>query len=212
LTEEALFFLAKLIGFGVLCFLFSRYLELRLTGVLRKLEHSPDPMVTVAGIGFMIAAVAGLIGFSLAIGAFFAGLVFSRDPVAVKNKASFLPLYDLFSPFFFIGIGLKIAPQALTSAFGMGILLLAAAVLAKILADGLPLWIMDGVGSGALIGVSMVPRAEIAMVIMQRGLMKGVVSPQAFGAMIVVCAATCTFSPMVVKSLLSRWPQKGDKR
>jgi Kef-type K+ transport system membrane component KefB len=45
-------------------------------------------MIMVAGIGFIIAALAGLLGFSIAIGAFFAGLIYSRDPQAVKMEAS----------------------------------------------------------------------------------------------------------------------------
>ena len=60
-------------------------------------------MLLVAGIGFVVAASAELLGFSLAVGAMFAGLVFSRDPEAVKMDACFSPLYELFAPFFFIG-------------------------------------------------------------------------------------------------------------
>ena len=101
ITGKIGIFLLKLIGYGGLCFLFSCFLEKAVTSYFQNLEPMPDPMLTVAGIGFMIAAVAGWLGFSLAIGAFFAGLVFSRDPQAVKMEASFLPLYNLFSPFFF---------------------------------------------------------------------------------------------------------------
>jgi Kef-type K+ transport system membrane component KefB len=61
--------------------------------------------VVVAGISFLIAALAGLLGFSVAIGAFFAGLVFSRDPDSVKLDGLFDTFYEIFVPFFFIGIG-----------------------------------------------------------------------------------------------------------
>lgn len=36
--------------------------------------------ILLAGIGFVIAALANWLRFSVAVGALFAGLVFSRDP------------------------------------------------------------------------------------------------------------------------------------
>lgn len=207
----ALFFL-KLLGFGGFCYVFARYVEARITGFFASLKAPPDPSVVVVAISFIIAALADVLGFSLAIGAFFAGLVFSRDPRAVKMEASFLPLYELFSPFFFIGIGMDIAPDKLTAALGLGTVLVVVAVAGKFLAVGLPVWKMWGVSSGLLIGISMFPRAEIAMVIMQRALHTGewAVSPSVFGAMVLVSAVTCTASPLAVKALLRKWPQRGD--
>jgi Kef-type K+ transport system membrane component KefB len=207
--KTVLLFLLKLGIFGAFCFLFSRYAEKAVTGYFKRIETSPDPMIVLVAIGFLIAAAAALLDFSLAIGAFFAGLLFSRDPEAVKMEASFLPLYDLFGPFFFIGIGLDMDPVSLKAALAIGGLLSFAAIAGKIIADGFPVWQMAGPGSGVLIGVSMVPRAEISMVIMQRGLNLGewAVPPGIFGAMVVVTAVTSIFSPLVTHGLLKRWPQ-----
>lgn len=101
-------FLFKALFFAAFCFFFSRYLERHITKFFRKFDPPADFTLTIVGFGFCIAAIAGLLGFSEAIGAFFAGLVFSRDPEAVKIDASFDILYDLFVPFFFISIGLAI--------------------------------------------------------------------------------------------------------
>ncbi len=206
-------FLFKFFGFVFFCYLFSSFIEHPLTSFIRRLEKPPDPMLVVIGIGFIIAAFAGLLGFSLAIGAFFAGLVFSRDPRAVKMEANFLPIYDLLSPFFFIGIGLHLDPHTITKALGLGAVLFIFAILSKIIANGLPVWMMSGFSSAALIGASMVPRAEITMVIMQHGLSLGdwAVPSQVFGAMVVVCAGTCFVSPILIRALLKQWPQKGEE-
>jgi len=205
-------FVLKLAAFGAFCFLLSQYVEGRITRFFSEFDSPPDPMLVVVAIGFIIASVSEFLGFSMAIGAFFAGLVFSRDPEAVKIDASFLPLYGLFSPFFFIGIGLEIVPSSLGAALGFGTILVAAAILAKLLADGIPLWFMGGLSTSLLVGVSMVPRAEIAMVIMERGLNLegGTISPEVFGAMILVSAVTCGASPLVVRLLLHQWPQQAE--
>jgi len=205
-------FLLKLSGFGAFCFLFSRFLEHRLTGYFRKFERPPDPMLTVFGIGLIVAALAGLIGFSLAIGAFFAGMLFSRDPQVVKMETSFLPVYELFSPFFFISIGMDMNLNGLGAATEMGAVLLIAAILGKLVGAGAPLFLMEGWTSALLIGVSLVPRAEIAMVVMQRGLNHGSVSSQVFTGMVMVSAATSLLSPIAVRFLLDRWPQEGEGR
>ncbi|MFO8089882.1 MAG: cation:proton antiporter [Desulfatiglandaceae bacterium] len=207
-----LFFVLKMTLFGIFCVLFSRFLEPLITGYFRNLKAGPDPMLVVVAVGFIIAAFAALLGFSVAIGAFFAGLVFSRDPNAVKTEASFLPLYEFFCPFFFIGIGISMDPGAMKTAFGLGTALLAAAILGKLLANVVPLWRMIGLPGGLLIGASMVPRAEISMIIMDKGLKAGnwAMAPEVFGAMVIVTAGTCILSPSVVSTLLKRWPQQGE--
>ncbi len=201
-------FVLKFIAFGVFCICFSLYAEKPVTDYFRKMTRAPEPMLLVTGLGIIVAAAAGLLGFSFAIGAFFAGLVFSRDPDTVHMEANFLPIYGLFSPFFFIGIGLDIEPKAMASALEPAVILLVTAVLGKLIADGLPVLFMTGWTSALLIGASMTPRAEIAMIVMQRGLKLGdwAVKPEIYGAMIILGAATCLTSPFVVQIMLKKWP------
>lgn len=209
LGETAVIFGVKAVVFAAFCYFFSRYCEQPLTTFINRFEPAPDPTITVTGIGFIIAALAGLLGFSVAIGAFFAGLVFCRDPRAVKIDASFATLYELFVPFFFVGIGLNIDLSILATALGWSAILLAAAVLGKVVGVAIPVLLTDSWDSAALLGISMVPRAEILMIIMQRGLQLGdwAVSSQLFSATIAVSAATTILVPLVLRPLLQRWPQ-----
>lgn len=207
-AKSLLLFLGKLFLFGSACLLFSRYLEKPLTHFLAARIPAPDPMLSVIGIAFIFAAAAGMLGFSLAIGAFLAGLVFSRDPEAVRMEASFTPVYELFTPFFFIGVGLKIDPTGLGDALWPGLVLLIAAVAGKLLGNGLPLFVMEGLPAAVLVSVSMVPRAEITMVIMSRARELGdwALPKDIYSAVILVCAVTCLVSPVVVRCLLKKWP------
>lgn len=206
-------FAVKLVGFAALCLVFAYFLEAPLTTFLRKFEQAADFMLVIAAIGFVIAALAGLLGFSLAIGAFFAGLVFSRDPRVLKCEGYFTPVYELFAPFFFIGIGMDIDPLDFTSALGIGAILLMVAVAAKLLADGVPVYLMKGFPSAALIGVSMVPRAEITMVVAKSAhdLGSWALPSHLYGAMVVVSAGSCIVAPLVLNPLLRRWPQTEPK-
>ncbi len=199
----------KLLGFGALCILFSKYVEKPLTRWVERLEKPPDPMLTVAGVAIVFAALAGLLGFSAAIGAFFAGLVFSRDPDAVRMDASFQAVYDLLVPFFFVGIGLAVMPGALVGSLGLGAVLLAAAVIGKVVGTAAPALAFTGGRGAALVGLSMVPRAEITMIVMEKGRTLGnaFVPPAVFGGMVLVVMATCLTVPLAVRRLLHMWPQ-----
>ena len=203
-------FVVKAMVFGAFCWFFSRYVEKKLTHWFCQIEPPPEPMLEILGISFIIAALAGLLGFSVAIGAFFAGLVFSRDPEAVRFDTSFGSIYELFVPFFFIGIGLQIVPNALKTGLGMGMLLLLAAVVGKLLGAGIPALLTTDIQGATLIGVSMIPRAEISTIVMQKGLSLGdwAVPHQEFAAMVVVSAVTSTIVPIVLRSLLQKWQQK----
>lgn len=213
LSQSIVIILLKLSLFGGFCVVFSRYIEERITRFFERKAHSPAPMIVVAGLGFVIAGIGALFGFSLAMGAFFAGLVFSRDPEAVNLDASFSSLYDMFSPFFFIGIGLSIDFGSLTAVLGLGGILFLLAVAGKLIGNGiLSLAVTDTV-SALLISVSMIPRAEIAMVIMQRGRALGewAVPDAVFSAMVLVSLATCVVAPIALRKLLKRWPQEPEK-
>ncbi len=207
LAQTIVPFVLKVILFGTFCLIFFRYLEQPMTRFFEKIEPAPDPMLTVAGIGFIIAALAGFLGFSVAVGAFFAGLVFSHDPDAITLDTSFSTLYELFVPFFFFNIGLQLDPQVLTSSLSLGTVLLVVAVVGKLIGTGIPAWLTVGWSSAALLSISMIPRAEIVMVIMQQGQQLGdwAVSSEVFAAMTMVSIATCILSPLLLRPLLRRY-------
>ena len=210
LASNAALFVLKITFFVLLCLVFALYVERHLTRLSARLRQPPERMLVVLGIGFLIASFAGWLGFSLAIGAMFAGLVFSRDPEAVKTEKSFQDVYAFVTPFFFISIGFNIDPDALTQALQIGMVLTVAALLGKLLGDGLPSWVLIGGSSAALIGASMIPRAEIAMVIMHQGQQLGpeVVPPSVYAGMVMVSGVTCLLAPLALNPLLKRWPQQ----
>lgn len=197
-------FALKLVAFAAACYLFSQWLEQPLTDWLTSFEHEPDPMLSVVGLGLVIAAVAGLIGFSVAIGAFFAGLTFSRDPEAVEMDAAFSSLYDVFTPFFFIHLGFSVSPEHLGSAGSAAIVLLVAAVVGKLLGTFLGSIPTADASTAWRVGLSLVPRAEIALVILAEGQLLGAWAvPEAlFSGMVIVSMVTCTVVPLALRKSL----------
>lgn len=199
-------FLLKLLAFAVVCYLFSHFVEERLTYLFRRMNPPADPLLLIVAASLLIGAVADYLGLSIAVGAFLAGVMFSRDPQHVRIEASFDLLYTLFTPFFFIGIGLDVDITAIGPVLGAGLVLSAAAIFGKVAGKWLPGLQIEGNGMAALLGFSMIPRAEIAMIIVHRGMQLGewAMPADVFGAMVIVTLSTCILSPLVVHVLLGR--------
>lgn len=205
LASVTMVFALKALLFGALCLLIGRYGETHIRAILARTK-SPNSILIVIGTSVVIAAIGEVLGFSLAVGAFFAGLIFSRDPDVVHMETSFLPLQSIFAPFFFIGIGLSVDPSALQTAGALGAVLIGAAVAGKVVGGGIPaLWATSRDGALTL-GISLVPRAEIALVIMGQGVALGpaVVPPDLYAGMVMMILATCFTVPVVLRQRLMK--------
>lgn len=196
-------FLFKSILFGAVCLMIGRYGEAYIHTLLVRTKP-PSSILIVIGTVIFIAAIGDILGFSLAVGAFFAGLIFSRDPDVVHMETSFLPLQSVFAPFFFIGIGLAVDPSVLPAGGVLGIVLTIAAVAGKMIGGGVPaLWATSRAGALTL-GISLVPRAEIALVIMGQGVALGpsAIPAELYAGMVVMILATCFTVPLVLRQRL----------
>lgn len=199
-------FALKFFGFVAFCIAFSLYVERRMTEFFLGIGSQQELTVLVAGIGVLIAGAAAWLGFSAAVGALLAGLAFSRDPEAINIDTGFKGLYHLFAPFFFIGIGLTLQPSAATSALAAGAVLATVAVLGKVVGAALPALLVTGTTGAIIIGVSMVPRAEITMIIMERGQQLGewAVPSELYAAFVLVSAITCLIAPVALSYLFKK--------
>jgi len=202
--------LALMAVFSIGCYLFSRWLEKPFSDGFEKISPTHGPIVFATGAVFMIAATAEFMGLSMAIGALFAGLAFSRDPAERNIDDAFEILLTVFGPFFFVAIGLSVDVSLLGGAMGLAAALTAMALIGKVLGAGVPAAIMLGWPRGALIGVSMVPRAEIFLLVMLFGVTLGpwAVPQVLYTAAVLASIATCMIGPAVVGIMLRRGRRK----
>ena len=207
LGEEVVGFLLRFGLFAAAMIVCGRYLETPLDHCARRVGNKATVLIFVVGLGFVIAATAGLIGLSLPVGALFAGLLLSRHRKDYGVEPFYRSLYLFFTPFFFIHIGFLMDPSLLGTSLGAGGVLLAVAVLGKFLGAGVAARIFTGLYGAVLIGASMVPRAEITMIVIKRGRGLGdwAMPPDLYAAMVIVSAATCLGTVLFLHWALRRW-------
>ncbi len=158
--------LLLLIAIVGLALVFSRWIRPRLMDGLRRWERGPDPAVSVVALVLMVAALTAISGLSLAIGAFVAGLALSPDRETCRCGSALRTLYDTLVPFFFVVIAMQVHSAALSwPMLGIGAVVLGAAVAGKIIGTTLPALPFVRLRTALTLGVSMVPRAEITMII-----------------------------------------------
>ena len=120
--------------------------------------------------------------------------------------------YMIFGPVFFASIGLKTN----ISSFNIGILwfsvcFVLVALITKIIGCGIMARICRFNTQESLkIGVGMMTRGEVALIVSQKGLSAGIIEPVYFTSVILLIIASSILTPIVLKMLYSKYPEKID--
>ena len=160
---------------------------------------------------FVVLPIIGALinGFGIAdiTGAYIAGIVLCslEDAPYIERRVD-ISGYMLFSPVFFVSIGLKTDISGLTPT----ILLFSAcfvivALLTKIIGCGLAAKLCRfSWGDSLKVGVGMMTRGEVALIVAQKGLWAGVVDPVYFTAVILLIVVSSIVTPLALKGLFAK--------
>ena len=136
------------------------------------------------------------------IGAFVAGLVVACTPKSAYIKSKFEPLsYLLLTPVFFASIGIKVElPQLTGSLVAFSALLLAVAVLSKIIGCGLGARLCGFDRTECVqVGTGMACRGEVALIVANRGLSMGVLSQFLMTPIVITVVGCAVLTPVLLK-------------
>ncbi|MCQ2523045.1 MAG: cation:proton antiporter [Lachnospiraceae bacterium] len=144
-------------------------------------------------------------------GAYVAGIILCniRDSEYIAEKMD-INSYMLFGPVFFASIGLKTD----ISEMNMSILLFAigfviVGLVCKIVGCGLVAKCCKFSWADSLkIGVGMMTRGEVALIVSQKGLSVGLISPVYFTAVILLIITSSILTPVILKVLYTKMPPK----
>lgn len=165
------------------------------------------PIIGLALCLFMAYAAETFFGIADITGAYVAGIILCsiRDSDYIAEKMD-INSYMIFGPLFFASIGLKTNIES----FNMSILVFSIAfvivgMLTKIIGCGLAAKLCRNSWSDSLkIGVGMMARGEVALIVSQKGLAVGMLSPVYFTSVILLIIVSSILSPIILKFLYSR--------
>ena len=157
-------------------------------------------------ICLVLAFVSEELGVAAITGAYFAGIIFSMTSYKLRVSHEMNRISELlFTPVFFISIGMDIDLVAALQAFGVGSLLIVFGSVGKILGCGLGARVSGFNSVQSLqIGVGMIPRAEVAIIVANLGLQMTILSEADMAAAILMVLVTTLITPSMLKWTFNR--------
>lgn len=199
ITETILFLLLKLAGVGFVVFLLQRYIVPRLLELVVKTKNRELFILTVIVLCFGVAWLTSSVGLSLALGAFFAGLIISESEYSHQATANVLPFREIFISFFFISVGSLLDLQF----FFKNILTILAFVIAVFLIKKtsvvlIALSLKYNLKASHMAGFNLFQVGEFSLLLSTVGLQNGVLTTEVYQLFLAVCIITMGITPFVI--------------
>jgi CPA2 family monovalent cation:H+ antiporter-2 len=185
---------------GTILILGSRFLP-NLIDKIGKTNDYALLLIVIMGLAFGLSFIANILGLSVVIGAFLAGVLVAESKSATVAKVITIPLRDIFSALFFISIGalvnVSVIPMFIIPAMILILtafaskLLLVLAVLAKSKFDNIDR-LKAGLGLASAKG-------EMSLVIAKGGQDVGAITSSVLPILSVVTIITAFASPYIIR-------------
>ena len=137
ILTTVLIMVAKIVLILVIVYLLARFVAPKVFGWVVKTKNQELFILTVVVFCFAVAWLTSAVGLSLALGAFFAGLIISESDYSHQATANVLPFREIFISFFFVSVGTLLNLQFFFENFIYILLLTVGVVLLKMLIIGL---------------------------------------------------------------------------
>ncbi len=211
--------LSKLLVSIFLFLLLSPFVARGISYMIKKWEEKSDipGLLSTMTISLILcsAYIAHLVGAPALLGGFAAGVALSKrfffsfhgaEELSHRVETSMKPIVHLFSPIFFVTIGLSLD---LTSVFGNSMhfwiitMALSLAAIAGKLFSGLIL-IKDTYTTRWTVGCAMIPRGEVGLIFASVGLSTQVLSQELYTMLILLIAITTLLPPFFLRFLFKK--------
>ena len=204
LGKIVLFFVfAGVVGFG------ANRLFCWMMGLWKERNRRRYPVLAFVLCLLMAYCAEEFFGVADITGAYVAGLVISCTPKAVFVQSRYEPLsYLLLTPVFFAGVGINIQMTGMSQEILIfSILLLIVSVISKVVGCGIGAKACGFSGRESLqVGTGMVCRGEVALIVANRGLEMGVLTPAMMTPVIITVIGGTILTPILLKLVFAKEP------
>jgi len=184
---------------------FNKYISRILLNPFKR--SGTVPIVAII-IGFIIAYLVTLVDLHPVVGAYVAGLMFAATEEKQEIAEKARPIMFFLAPFFFCYLGMQVDMPLLVEGAVIAIVLIVLATMGKVVGCYIPSRLVGRLSrnSSLIVGIGMVPRAEVGLIIAGAGLLAGAVDRELFGAAVAVSIVTTLIAPPMLRPLFRRVP------
>jgi CPA2 family monovalent cation:H+ antiporter-2 len=145
------------------------------------------------------SALTASMGWSLALGAFLAGLALSESEYATQTLAEALPFRDTLSSLFFISVGMLLDIRFVMSNWPLVAATVPAVVLLKFVAGAVPTLIAGyPLRVAVLVGVTLAQVGEFSFILAERGLALGLLDQAQYQTFLAAAVLTVALTPALI--------------
>jgi CPA2 family monovalent cation:H+ antiporter-2 len=165
-------------------------------------------ILLVVTVALGMAWAASLLGVSVALGAFFAGVAVGESPTAHRILGDAIPLRDIFSGVFFVSIGMSVDPALVLRYWPLvGVTVLLTTAFKGVLSAGLALALGCTPRVALLVGAALAQSAEFSFLLAQVGRQSGLLGEPVFGSLLGGAALSIVLAPAVMRAAAALGPR-----
>ena len=184
----------------------------RLVDRVASTEHREILLLSVLGLCFGYALLSNLVGLSVGIGAFLAGVLVAESRSSEVSKILASPIKDMFVAIFFVSVGALMDISQIQNYIPLALAFIALSIIVKFGGTMLGGFIFrQGRKMILRSSLTLSPRGEFSIVIVKVGVDMGVVSSFLFPLIGIISIITAFITPFMIKAgdqiLLKKEPE-----
>ena len=174
--------------------------------LLKRVEKTGSrELFTLAVIALSLGVAFGsaeLFGVSLALGAFFAGMVVHESELSQRAAQDLLPLQDAFGALFFVAVGMLFDPAVLVRQPLRVLAVVLIIVVGKsVVALGIVLLLRGSMHTALTVSAALAQIGEFSFILAALGVGLGLLAPEAQSLIVAGALLSITLHPMVFRAL-----------
>jgi CPA2 family monovalent cation:H+ antiporter-2 len=177
----------------------GRYLLPRLLDQVVRTHSRELFLIALVLVCLGSAALTGAMGWSLALGAFLAGLALSESEYATQTLAEVLPFRDTLASLFFVSVGMLLDLRFVAGHPFLVAGLVVGVLVVKLLAGAVPV-VLAGypLRTAVLTGVALAQIGEFSFILADRGQALGLLGREEYQAFLAVAVLTIVLTPALI--------------
>jgi CPA2 family monovalent cation:H+ antiporter-2 len=191
-------FIIKIVVFLVVIIVLAKWIIPMVLHQVARLRNREMFLLTVVFIVFSVAWFTSELGFSLALGAFLAGVIVSESEYSQAAISNLLPFHDLFMSFFFVSVGMLLNVQFFITNIITVLILAAGLILLKFFIAALAtIFLRFPLRTALITGISLAQIGEFSFILSDVGREYELIGPDVYQIFLSVVVITMIATPFI---------------